>query len=273
MCYNCSGGYTAPANLSAAGNADYSPLEATVQYTPVMRSSEEAAAKQPEAVIERKDYSRNAAVYTEGMYLSSRTRQNQNIYFAPDVFLKDIPTEFISSGDEEQNRFIMSLVESAFEAATGKTLQKDIAVRVCSEEEMKKFHEANNGRWTPEIRGFSINRRGFGTSEVFVKEDELAKLMLTMGHELGHVITLPMNDPIDEEAKAFAFSMAWMNAIKENNIGSLSTVINPRPARNGLHNVAFDFVLRLIENGRKAIDVYLELIKGEVSINNTVHVY
>jgi len=104
-------------------------------------------------------------------------------------------------------------------------------------------------------------------------EDELARLMLTMGHELGHIITLPMNDPRDEEAKAFAFSMAWMDAIKENNIGNLSTVINPRPAKNGLHNVAFDFVLSLIENGRKAIDVYLELIKGEVSINNMVPVY
>jgi len=271
MYHNCSGGYSAGSSASYNGSANYSPLEAAVQYTPVMRSSEEAEEFQPEAFVEKKCYKGNIAMYTEGTYLSNRAKQG--MYFAPDAFLNDIPTEFISSGDEEQGKFIISLVENAFEAATGKEFPKDIAVRVCSKEELKKFHKLNNGRWSPGIRGFSINRRGFGTSEVFVMEDELARLMLTMGHEIGHVIALPMSDPVDEEAKAFAFSMAWMNSIRENNIGNLSAAISPRPARNGLHNVAFDFVLGLIENGRKAIDVYLELVRGGISINNTIPVY
>ncbi len=272
MSYNCSGGgYSAGSSAGYNSSANYSPLEQAVQYTPVMRSSEETEELQPEAFVERKSYKGNIAMYTEGTYLNNRPKQS--MYFAPDVFLNNIPTEFISSGDEEQGKFILSLVEEAFEATTGKQFPKGIKVRVCSGEGLKKFHNLHNGKWSPGIRGFSINRRGFGTSEVFVKEDELARLMLTMGHEIGHVIALPMNDPIDEEAKAFAFSMAWMNSIRENNIGSLSAAINPRPAKNGLHNVAFEFVLGLIENGRKAIDVYLELIKGGISINNTIPVY
>jgi len=267
MGYCCSGGYNASTPSSSYSNQNYSALEQTVQYTPVMRSSEESSEiMQPEAFVEKKSYKGNVAMYTEGTYLTNRA--NQQIYFAPDNFLNDIPTEFVSSEDEEQGKVILSLVDEAFEATTGKKIPKDLKIKICSEEELKRFHKANNGKWSPGIRGFSINRRGFGTSEVFVKEDELAKLMLTMGHEVGHIASLPMDDAIEEEAKAFAFSMAWMNSIKENNIGGLSTVINPSPARNGLHNVAFDFVLKLIANGRNALEVYFELIKGEISINN-----
>ena len=275
MSYNCSSAYCVGSSASygnTGSGANYfanpSPLEQTVQYSPVMRSSEETAEIiQPEAFFEKKDYKGNVAMYTEGTYLTNRKAQE---YFSPAVFLKDIPTEFITSGDEEQEKITKSLVKDAFEATTGKTLPKDLSIRICNEEQMKAFHKSNNGKWNPGIRGFSINRRGFGTSEVFVMEDELAKLMLTMGHEIGHVTSLPMSNPIDEEAKAFSFSMAWMNSIKENNIGELSTVINPRPANNGLHNVAFDFVLSLMKKGRNALEVYLELIKGETSIDTLV---
>lgn len=267
MGYSCFAGYNESTPSSSYSSQNYSSLEQAVQYTPVMRSSEEPAEiMQPEAFVEKKSYKGNVAMYTEGRYLTNRTKEQA--YFAPDVFLNDTPTEFISSEDEEQGKLILSLVEDAFEATTGKKIPKDLKIKVCSEEELKSFHKANNGKWNQGIRGFSINRRGFGTSEVFVKEDELARLMLTMGHEIGHVASLPMNDAVDEEAKAFAFSMAWMNSIKENNIGGLSTVINPRPANNGLHNVAFDFVLKLLEKGRNALEVYLELIRGEISINN-----
>ena len=103
-----------------------------------------------------------------------------------------------------------------------------------------------------------------------MKEDQLARLMLTIGHEIGHVNALPLGNAVDEEAKAFAFSMDWMNAVRQNNIGGLYEAISPNPAKNGLHNRAFDFVMRLIEQGMKAVEVYLGLVKGDISIKNTI---
>lgn len=271
MNYNCPCGYSSPA--STTGMTNYSALEAAVaDYSPAVRMSEEKL-EQPQRAeaMAQKDYLlKKSQKYSGGLYLDSGN--STNYYFTPDVFLNDIPTEFIKCSDDQQEELVKSLVEGAFEAATGKKMPKDIAIRICSGKELRKVHESIGGKWNPGIKGFSINKRGFGTSKIFVKEDELARLMLTVGHEIGHVITLPMKEAVDEEAKAFAFSMAWMNAIKENNIGNLSQAINPMPAVNGLHNVAFDFVVSLIEKGRRAIDVYLDLIKGEISINNQVPV-
>ena len=270
-CGYSSCGYSSAQSYSGSA-AKYSSLESAVaDYTPVMRASEEA----PVQAMEFAQPSGNAylakknQMYAGGMYLSPKSAKQ---YFSPDAFLNDTPTEFIKCSDEHQKQIVKSFVEQAFEATTGKPAPKDIAIRICSLKELKKLHEQNGGKWSSGIRGFSINRRGFGTSQVFVREDELARLMLTIGHEIGHVISLPMKDPVDEEAKAFAFSMAWMSAIKENNIGELSEAISPMPARNGLHNVAFDFVVDLVRNGRKAIDVYLELIRGGISISNKVPV-
>jgi hypothetical protein len=276
MSYNSSCGYCSAAPAQYGGSANYSALEAAVaDYKPVMRMSEESAGiEQPiqiEAFNEKEYALKKSAAYSAGLYLSKGN--SRQYYFSPNTFLNDTPTEFISAGDKQQEEIVRNLAEEAFSAATGKEFPKEIKIRICSEEKMKKIHSSIGGKWSSGIRGFSLNRRGFGTSEVFVMEDELARMMLTLGHEIGHVITLPMEESIDEEAKAFAFSMAWMNAIRENNIGGLSEAINPSPAKNGLHNVAFEFVLDLIEKGRKAIDVYLDLIRGEVSIKNKVPVY
>lgn len=285
MSYNCACGYSSPATGGSAGygqhTSQYSALESAVaehsEYSPAMRMSEERPAQQMEMtgqseMTSQSEYTpKKNQTYSEGTYLSSKS--SRNYYFTPEIFLKDIPTEFISCSDEQQKQLVKALVEEAFEATTGKLIPGDIAIRICSEQKLRKIHESNKGVWRNGVKGFSINKRGFGLSEIFVKEDELARLMLTIGHEIGHVISLPMKEAVDEEAKAFAFSMAWMKAIKDNNIGSLSAVINPMPAKNGLHNVAFDFVVELMEKGRKAIDVYLDLIKGEVSINNAIPSY
>ena len=49
--------------------------------------------------------------------------------------------------------------------------------------------------------------------------------MLTIGHELGHVLTKTLSRHHDEEAKAYAFSLVWIDAIKKNNIANLSGAI------------------------------------------------
>ena len=68
---------------------------------------------------------------------------------------------------------------------------------------------------------------------------------------------------IDEEAKAFAFSIAWMKTIKQHNIANLSTAIKlERPANNGIHNIALDFVLDLVNKGKGALDIHSDIVRG-----------
>lgn len=163
---------------------------------------------------------------------------------------------------------IMPLVEKAFEHCTGTPFPKEsISITVCTPEQFNSIHEQSGGWSSPEaeVLGFSFNRYGNGVSEIFVKQDNLDRLMLTIGHELGHVMSPTLPNPHDEESKAFAWSLAWMEAILEHNIGGLATAINPQPAKNGLHDVAFDFVKDLLKQGKKAIEVFNDLAKGLTS--------
>jgi len=171
-------------------------------------------------------------------------------------------TRFIGKSEE-----IKHLIEEAFKKTTGKPLPQNIIIRVVKKEELKKIHEKNNGTWSDGIMGFAINKK---IPEVFVKENELDQLMLTMGHELGHVYTKSLKSKHDEEAKAFAFEMAWVKAIIENNIGNLenSFTLKINPASNGLHDIAFKHVVTWLKAGKKAIDIYWELVKGILKVKN-----
>ncbi|MBW3020021.1 hypothetical protein KY334_01885 [Candidatus Woesearchaeota archaeon] len=166
-------------------------------------------------------------------------------------------TKVVENEDE-----IMQYVKEAYYETTGNELPNNISINLCDEQELKRNHNIfNGGEWNPGIQGFCINR-GLGNSQVFVKKDELAKTLLVVGHELGHLQTFSLN-PVEEEAKAYAFSIEWMNKIKENNIANLGNVlISENPALNGLHNVAYDYVVKLIRQGKTAWDVFTGLIEN-----------
>jgi hypothetical protein len=264
-CGSCGGGYSGGAGYSASPQSSYSSLEHAVSNysnsVSVNHSRQETIFVED---IPRKTYAKKAGNYSSGLYLSSKYEPS----FAPSGFLTDILTEHVSSDNN-----IMPYVRQAFEATTGNEFPSDIKIKVMKEEEMKEMHEQNHGFWDKGIQGFCLNRKGFGTSYIFVKENRLAELMLTIGHEIGHVMSLSLENSRDEESKAFAFSIAWMDAIVKSNIAGLSSAINPRPAKNGLHNVAFGFVMDLIKSGRKAIDVYMELAKKMISIESLLPEY
>lgn len=170
-------------------------------------------------------------------------------------------TPIISCADE-----VKDMIVEAFEKSTGQEFPEDgIRVQVLALEEFKKAHE-RYGPWSDGIMGFSINRHGRGVSDVVVREDNLDRLMLTIGHELGHVLSRTLPNAQDEEAKAHAFSLAWMETIREHDIGGLRSNIVPNPARNGLHDVAFDFVNKLLAAGMSAKDIFLTLSQGLMSI-------
>jgi hypothetical protein len=176
--------------------------------------------------------------------------------FNPDSFINS-PTPFVGEAEE-----IMPYVEEAFRQTTGKALPNNFSLALCDSDDLKRAHKFFNGCWSDDIQGFCINRQVFGESRIFVKKDELAKVMLTIGHELGHIQTKSLKG-IEEEAKAFAFSMEWMKKIKENDIAGLShAIITEQPAQNGLHNVAFDFVANMLRQGNNAMDIFNWLADG-----------
>jgi hypothetical protein len=195
----------------------------------------------------------------KGAYLSLHTPGN---YFVADTFLKAGSTaRFVGDAAE-----IQEYIQDAFRATTGEELPKDIIVQVLNDREFRKAHASTSGSWSEGIQGFSLNSNGRGASQVFARADQLDKLMLTIGHEIGHVLTKTLKNAHDEEAKAFAFSLAWMETIRERNIAGIGKNILPEPANNGLHDIAFDFVQRIIMAGTSAFETFVQLAKGMLTI-------
>lgn len=184
----------------------------------------------------------------------------ENYHFIPDDFLKPgLGDQGFFVGKAEE---IESYVKETFEKMFNRPFPADIKVSVLDKERFRKL--APN----PATVGLCINRKRQGLiSEIFVFNNSLARVMLTLGHELGHALTKTLPNQHDEEAKAFAFSLAWMKIIKDNDIAGLgNAIILDQPAENGLHNVAFNYVQKLINAGRKAWDVYLKFVKKEFSV-------
>ncbi len=222
----------------------------------------EAIAKRDAENISQSVERQGRAVYvpasSKGAYLSLRTPE----YFIADTFLKPGSTaRFVGSAAE-----IEEDIKEAFRATTGEELPDDIIISVLNGNAFRKAHMEHTGKWSNGVMGFSLNANGRGASQVFAKADQLDRLMLTIGHEIGHVLTKTLKNQHDEEAKAFAFSLAWMENIRERNIAGIGNHILPNPAINGLHDTAFNFVQRMIMAGAGAWDTFLQLAKGMLTI-------
>ncbi len=268
--YQMSQGYCS----SCAGRGiSYSPLESVISGSSISYESRTSFGN-GYSFVPARSYSFGFASNTPSFsYSSSSSSQaayrastiaydllqaRNNYDFVPDNFLKPGKLGMFVGKAEE----IKEYVEDAFELMFHQSFPKDIKVSVLNE---KDFHKIAPH---PETIGLSINRRKDGLiSEIFVKNDFLARVLLTFGHELGHVLTSTLDHAHDEEAKAYAFSLAWMRIIKEHNIAGLREVIvTEKPAENGLHNIAFNFVEGLQKLGKSWWDIYQELIGREISV-------
>lgn len=227
--------------------------------------SEDPLRKQTEAIKQFNMVSAPAVTaytsttYGTGLYLTNKTPTQNEIhstFLSPNRLL----TQFIGTTKE-----VEKYIHKAFEKITGEKFPESIKVTICSEEELAKHHK---GQWNSNILGFSRNKQGHGINEVFIKENQLDVLMLTIGHEIGHVMSPTLNNAHDEEAKAFAFELAWIDCIIYNNIAGLSNAFNPGAAKNGLHDVALNYVEYLIRNGKTALQVFTDLVSGRTSIKN-----
>lgn len=222
-------------------------------------------------VVERRPaimYSAEGALRSSLMYKLSESllyhasnvnHIHREYMFAPDDFLKPGRAAQPFVGDAED---IEDAVKEAFEAVTGKAFPSDIRVTVLQEKEFRKHAPE------PSVVGFSLNRKREAlVSEVFALAAAKDRVLLTVGHEIGHVLSNPIKDKHCEEAKAFAFTRAWLKAIKENDISGLAdAIVDENPAQNGLHDVAFSFVSHAMAAGKEALELYDELVSGVAEV-------
>ena len=225
-----------------------------ITYTSHPRAIDEIIGKS--VVSEQCPYTAPARTYSQTPYTQEfRVHSNfhEEYQFTPDPFLKPgHEGRFIGQAQE-----IQSYIEEAFETMFSQQFPTNIQLSILPKQEFQKLTKKEG------VIGLSINRKSQGLlSEVFVLEGSLARVMLTLGHELGHVLTPTLSTAHDEEAKAYAFSFAWMQIIKENNIANLADAfIIENPAINGLHDVACNFVMNIMKKGTIAWHIYQELIQ------------
>lgn len=275
MCYQCNPG----GSYGSGAVPSYSPLESAISQSHYQASysssgnytiSHSISNSELEQAIETApttpmtaNYIKNTQKYGNDLYLSNDSITRS--YSSAPIFLKlhRPTTEFIDkAADIEED------VRKTFGLTTGREFPDDIIIKICDMHELKRVHKSIGGVWSNGISGFAVNRKKSGQGcVIFIKEDELARVMITVGHEIGHCLSNPLPDQRDEEAKAFAFELAWVEILHKHNIAGLSNCITPTiPANNGLHNIAFDFISSLTKRGKEAIELFTKLISGELSI-------
>lgn len=167
------------------------------------------------------------------------------------------PTPFI--GDAAQ---LSEPIKQTFSETTKNELPRNITITVSSREELVK---KNLGFLNNSVVGLSKNNED--SKDIFVVAGDMDAVMLTIGHELGHVIKKPAKTAEEEEAKAFAFEAAWAKTIFTNDIAGLRSSINSAvlsPAKNGLHDVAFNFVKNNI-NSSEPLQLFNSISRGEIN--------
>jgi len=182
--------------------------------------------------------------------------------FQPDHFLKPSKHPIFVNTTQEVQEYI----EETFQELFQQPLPKNIKISILNKKEFQTLTPS------PNTVGLSINRSKQNLlSEIFILNDTLPRVLLTIGHELGHILTPTLSNPHDEEAKAYAFSLAWIEVIKEQNIANLSNhIITESPAQNGLHDISYNFIAKIIRTGKTAWELYQEIIKEIISIRTQI---
>ncbi|MCK4670813.1 MAG: hypothetical protein KAT43_06430 [Nanoarchaeota archaeon] len=189
-------------------------------------------------------------------YSNFTTAHESHPIFVPQIFTTGERTKFIHATED-----VKEIVEEIFKKMTGRELP-EFNINVCDEKTFFEHHARFGGHWSPGILGFCSHT----TKEIFVKQAQLAEVIMVLGHEIGHLMSAALPDAIDEEAKAMAFTAAWAETIREHDIGELrNAVVMHQPANNGLHNVAHHFVNKMLDAGTRAVDVFEQLKRCYVS--------
>ncbi len=185
------------------------------------------------------------------------------IVHEPEIFLADNrpSVEFIDNLTPQ----LKKKIKTTFKLTIGFDMPEDILITILNENLLEVEHSKHSRRWSNSIQGFAINRKHMRDfSSVFIKHNPLDMLFLTIGHEIGHCLSIAKSDVILEEAKAFAFELAWMKTIHKHDILGLANSMRMsllNPAENGIHNVALDLVRKQLFD-KEPIEVFMEIVKN-----------
>ena len=188
---------------------------------------------------------------------SSTTVSNGAIYHLQPALLlnpKRPKTRFIAAAVE-----LSEFIKEAFAKMMKKEMPEDIAITVAARGLLQQHHKQffNEG-----VVGLSLNG---SNREIFAVAGNLDEVMLVIGHELGHVLTPTLSNGQAEEAKAFAFEMAWAQTIFADDIAGLrnsinAAALNMKPAANGIHDLAFAFVKAATElKGKEPLALHTQI--------------
>ncbi len=176
--------------------------------------------------------------YESSNFITQHEESIHHTFLLPSYVLK----QFIGKTEK-----IEHYVKRTFRLLMGFEFPKNIIIKICSKEELKSiFEKISNEKWSEGILGFSINNQIL--NKIYIMENDLDKKL--------------------EEAKAFAFELAWARIIVEHDIAFLSKAIKlfPNPAKNGIHDSAFEFVLEKIKKGKKPMEIYEELVRNGITL-------
>lgn len=215
----------------------------------------------------------------ESTYLTNSSKYNASQAYVPFFMTSGEihnPVIFINDGINSKDivstlsHELSKAVNQIFRLTMGFDLPKNIAISILSSNELKEVHSMHSKNWNEEIVGFALNMKHKNeTSSVFIRESPIEHLLLTIGHEIGHCLSIAKEDAKIEEAKAFAFELAWMETIHRFNILGLKDSMKISllsPSVNGLHNVALDFVRsKLWEN--TPLEVFRKIVNDELNLS------
>jgi hypothetical protein len=198
--------------------------------------------------------------YSNIRYKDNSMRSTATYINQADVFLNPARplARFVQTESEVQD-----LVNEIFISLTGRKLDNAV-IKVCKGNESELIKQG----FRPGVLGLAINNEML-PGIILVRNDFLDRMIVTIGHEIGHILSPSLNDIRSEEAKAFAFELAWVRKIKELNFGNLgSNLVLPAPAVNGVHDVALHFVMTKISEGKEPFDIHSELVTGSLKFNH-----
>lgn len=140
-----------------------------------------------------------------------------------------------------------------------------ISVKVLDKPTFKAVYNINSKKEYNDLTlGFAFSKHyaSWNFDQVaYVLEGNLFKVMKVIGHEIGHLVERPMINPVVEEAKAYAFEMAWGRVVQGNDIGGLrnTTIANLRMPNANPHAEAAMLVKEMVEAGYNPLDLFYEI--------------
>lgn len=201
---------------------------------------------------------------TKTHYQSDKEDYEINFEDTSSFFLKDTnQPKFVGTISH-----LMDDIRHTLRMATNQELPFNLDIKICNEEELsKEYNQRTNNIWNQTIKGFATHGEN---KEIFVLADSLDKMMLTLGHEIGHILSPRLINTTTEEAKAFSFEIVWLQTIKIHNILNLAENIDLEkigtPVANGVHDVAFRWINSFMMDGRSPKEIYNDIINGEIII-------